>query len=174
MCLLNTSWTASNRRNACTPDSFCISGIRIILDGLRDLTRIIMWQIAKLKQKLQKRGDCIHGNSTRNHCTSQRKLSRRQKDSQNRKKAKKAVAKLHYKIGCMKNDFLHKLTTTLTQDYRYIVIEDLDISKMLEEKKLSSQIMNGSWFEFRRPLCYKAELRGNKIFIADRWYASTK
>jgi putative transposase len=104
----------------------------------------------------------------------QRKQSRRKQGSNNRLKAKKQVAKMHYKVACSRNDFLHKVTTELTESYKYIVIEDLHISKMVQEKSLSRAIMDSGWYEFRRQLCYKAELRGNKIFIADRWYASSK
>jgi putative transposase len=104
----------------------------------------------------------------------QRRLSRRKQGSQNRKRAKSDVAKIHYKIANCRNDFLHKVTTGLTEQYKNIVIEDLDISKMLQKKKLSRLISDSGWHEFRRQLSYKAELRGNKIFIADKWYASSK
>ena len=104
----------------------------------------------------------------------QRKLSRRQKGSKNRLKAKKAIAKKHYKVACMRNDHLHKLTTLLTERYRHIVIEDLNVSQMLKNRRLSRQIADGAWYEFRRQLSYKAQLRGNKIFVADKWFASSK
>ena len=104
----------------------------------------------------------------------QRKVSGRVKGSKNRKKAQKALAKLHYKIGCTRNDSLHKLTTHLTSNFKNIIIEDLDVSDMLRNKKLSRHIMDMGWFEFRRQLSYKAELRGNKVYIANRWYASSK
>lgn len=104
----------------------------------------------------------------------QRQLSRKQKGSQNRDKCKKRLARQHYKVSCARNDQLHKLTTNLTENYRLIVIEDLDISQMLKQRRLSRQIADGAWYEFRRQLTYKASLRGNKIFIADRWYASSK
>jgi putative transposase len=104
----------------------------------------------------------------------QRKLSRRKQGSKNRAKAKNCIAKMHYKVANCRNDFLHKTSTELTEQYKYIVIEDLDISKMVQGKKLSRSIMDCGWYEFRRQLCYKAELRGNKIFIADKWYASSK
>jgi putative transposase len=104
----------------------------------------------------------------------QRQLSRSQKDSKNRQKIKKRVARLHYRIVCNRNDHLHKLTTQLTKHYKNIVIEDLDISEMIKNKRLSRSIMDGGWHEFRRQMCYKASLRGNKIFIADKWYASSK
>ena len=104
----------------------------------------------------------------------QRRLSRSTKGSKNRIKVKNRIAKLHYKVACSRNDTIHKLTTTLTENYRHIVIEDLDISEMVKNKRLSRSILDGGFYEFRRQLTYKAELRGNKIFIADRWYASSK
>jgi putative transposase len=104
----------------------------------------------------------------------QRRLSRQQKGSKNREKTKKALARQHYKISCKRNNALHKLSTNLTDRYRYIVIEDLAISDMVKNRQLSQQIMDGGWYEFRRQLSYKAGLKGNKIFVADRWFASSK
>mgnify|MGYP000432090757 CR=1 FL=1 len=104
----------------------------------------------------------------------QRRLSRMEKGSKNRNKQKDILARQHYKVACKRNDHLHKITTHLTENYRYIVIEDLDISEMLKNKRLSRSIADGGWYEFRRQLAYKASLRGNRIFIADQWYASSK
>jgi len=104
----------------------------------------------------------------------QRQLSRKQKNSENRNKCKKSLARQHYKVSCARNDQLHKLTTHLTKNYQNIAIEDLAISKMLKNKRLSRHIADGGWYEFRRQLTYKAELRDNRIFLADRWYASSK
>lgn len=104
----------------------------------------------------------------------QRRLSRRKIGSKNRTKVKRLIAKMHYKIANSRNDFLHKITTELTEQYRNIVIEDLDIASMVKQKRLSRAIMDSGMFEFRRQLAYKASLRGNRVFIADRWYASSK
>jgi putative transposase len=104
----------------------------------------------------------------------QRRLSRKQLGSNNRIKAKRKVAKLHYQIRNTRSDYLHKLTTKLTTHYKKIVIEDLDVSEMVRNKNLSRSIMDVGWYEFRRQLTYKAELRGNVIFVADKWYASSK
>lgn len=103
-----------------------------------------------------------------------RELSRRIKGSRNRQKAKKRLAKLHYKIACQRSDTLHQLTASLTTNYKHIVIEDLDVSKMLKRKRLSRSIMDMGWYEFRRQLSYKSRLKKNKIFIADKWFASSK
>jgi putative transposase len=104
----------------------------------------------------------------------QRQLSRRKIGSNNRTKTKKRIAKLHYKVASIRTDSLHKLTTQLTKNYRHIVIEDLDISRMVKQKRLARSILDGGWHEFRRQLKYKAQLRRNKLFIADKWYASSK
>ena len=81
---------------------------------------------------------------------------------------------MHYKVACSRNDTIHKLTTTLTKNYRHIVIEDLDISAMVNKKRLARPILDSGFYEFRRQISYKAELRNNKIYIADRWFASSK
>lgn len=104
----------------------------------------------------------------------QRRLSRAVKGSKNRIKVKNRIAKLHYQIACSRSDAVHKLTTTLTTHYRHIVIEDLDVSTMVSNKRLARAILDGGFYEFRRQITYKAELRNNKIYIADKWYASSK
>jgi putative transposase len=104
----------------------------------------------------------------------QRRLARKTKGSKNRIKAKNHVAKLYYRVACSRQDAIHKLTTTLTKNHRNIIIEDLDISEMVKNKRLARSILDGGFYEFRRQLSYKAVLRNNKIFIADKWYASSK
>lgn len=104
----------------------------------------------------------------------QRKLSRRKIGSKNRAKVKRKIAKVHYRIANIRNDELHKLTTQLTKKYQNIAIEDLDISEMVKNKRLSRSILDCGWYEFKRQLSYKAINRGNRIFIADKWYASSK
>lgn len=104
----------------------------------------------------------------------QRVLSRRQLGSKNRIKAKQRVAKVHYKIANSRRDILHKLTTSLVTHYKNIVIEDLDVSQMAQNKRMARAILDCGFYEFRRQLTYKAKLKSNRIFIADKWYASSK
>jgi putative transposase len=104
----------------------------------------------------------------------QRRLSRCVKGSKNAQKLKNKLAKLHYRISCIRKDLLHKVTTYLTEMFQSIVIEDLDVSEMLSKKPLSRYISDMGFFEFKRQLCYKAELRSNTVFIADRWFPSSK
>jgi putative transposase len=103
-----------------------------------------------------------------------RSLSRKQKGSANRKKARMKLARLHYRISCIRKDALHKVTTFLTKKYTLIGIEDLNVSGMVKNRKLARAISDIGFGEFRRQLTYKSELYGSNLFVADRWFPSSK
>ena len=103
-----------------------------------------------------------------------RSLSRKQKGSSNRNKAKKKLARLHAKIADIRNDALHKLTTRLTRDFGVIGIEDLNVRGMAKNRCLSRSVMDMGFFEFRRQLMYKAEKQGCTVVVANRFYPSSK
>jgi putative transposase len=104
----------------------------------------------------------------------QRSLSRRLKGSNNRQKIKDKIAKIHAKITNVRQDSLHKITSYLTDSFGGIVIEDLNVSGMLKNSKLSRAIADLSWYTFRRQLEYKSKYKGNYLLIADRWFPSSK
>jgi putative transposase len=104
----------------------------------------------------------------------QRRLSRKQKGSKNRTKARLRVARLHYRIQCQRQDGLHKLTTLLTEGFGTIAVEDLNVSGMMSNRKLARAVMDMGLYEFRRQLEYKARLRGNEIVVANRFFPSSK
>ena len=103
-----------------------------------------------------------------------RSLSRKVKGSNNRNKAKVKLAKLHARIANIRKDTLHQLTTDLTSRFHTIGIEDLNVSSMVKNRHLSRAISDMGFFEFRRQLAYKAEMRGGVVVIADRFFASSK
>lgn len=103
-----------------------------------------------------------------------RSLSRKQKGSRNRQKAKAKLAKLHARIAAIRSDALHKLTTNLTRRFHTIGIEDLNVRGMMANRHLARSIADMSFFEFRRQLEYKARMRGGVVKVADRFYASSK
>ena len=104
----------------------------------------------------------------------QKDLSRKKKGSNNRKKARIKVAKLHEKITNQRKDFLHKLSSKLINENQVIVMENLKISNMLKNHKLAKAISEVSWSEFRRQLEYKSEWYGKEIIIAPSNYASSQ
>ena len=94
--------------------------------------------------------------------------------SENAKKARVKLSRLHARIANIRQDALHKLTSDLTRRFHTIVIEDLNVRGMLKNHHLARSIADMSFFEFRRQLEYKAERRGGLVVIADRWFPSSK
>jgi putative transposase len=103
-----------------------------------------------------------------------RSLSKKVKGSANRHKAKQKIAKLHARIAFIRQNTLHQLTTHLTRCFHTIGIEDLNVKGMVKNRKLSRAISDMGFFEFRRQLGYKAEMRGGLVVVADKWYPSSK
>ena len=94
--------------------------------------------------------------------------------SNNRKKSSLKLAKLHARIVNLRADFSHKLTTRLCCENQAVVIEDLNVSGMLKNKKLARAISDVGFGSIRRQLEYKAMRYDTHLIIADRWYPSSK
>ncbi|NET59383.1 MAG: IS200/IS605 family element transposase accessory protein TnpB [Symploca sp. SIO2E6] len=104
----------------------------------------------------------------------QKALSRKQKGSRNREKARLNVARIHAQIVDSRTDFIHKLTTQLIRDNQVIVVEDLAVKNMIKNHKLAGSISDASWLELVRQLEYKSEWYGRELVKIDRWFPSSK
>ena len=108
----------------------------------------------------------------------QRALSRKTKFSNNWKKAKARVQKIHTRIANVRRDFLHKTTTTLSKNHATVCIEDLKIVNMSKsaagtvetpgrnvkaKSGLNKSILDQGWGEFRRQLEYKQVWLGGEV-----------
>ena len=83
-------------------------------------------------------------------------LSRKQKGSKNREKARIKLAKAYEKLVNQRKDFLHKLSRYYVNNYDFIAVEDLHIKNMVRNRNLAQKILDASWGEFVRMLSYKA------------------
>lgn len=104
----------------------------------------------------------------------QRRLSHKEARSHNRHKARLRLSRLYYRIFCIRRNALHQLTSYLTENFATIVIEDLNVTGMMSNRRLSRAVSDMGFYEFRRQLAYKSLLRGNEIKVVDRWYPSSK
>lgn len=101
-------------------------------------------------------------------------LARKVKGSNNWKKAKVKLSRLHARIANIRKDSLHKLSSYLCSKFGTIGIEDLNIKGMVKNHKLSRSILDMGWYEFFRQLDYKAVASGSIVVKADRFFPSTK
>lgn len=104
----------------------------------------------------------------------QRQLSRKQKDSNNRNKARIKLAKAYKKINDRKQYYLHQVTNTLINENQVICMEELNVKGMLRNHKLAESISEMNFGEFRRMLEYKAKWYGRTVVYVDRFYPSSK
>lgn len=106
----------------------------------------------------------IFDKHSRNLKNKQRKLSKKKIGSKNRKKARKQFARLHQKIKNCRDDFLHKVSTAYIKKSKLLVLEKLNIRKMMQQKYFNARNMaDASWGRFVQLLTYKAESAGCKL-----------
>jgi putative transposase len=104
----------------------------------------------------------------------QRHLSRKQKGSKRREVARKKLARCHAKIADTRTDFLHKLSTRIIRENQTIVLEDLNVSGMMKNRKLSRAISDLGWRSFRTMLEAKSIMYGRDFQVINRWEATSQ
>ncbi|PMR62678.1 transposase [Verrucosispora sp. ts21] len=93
------------------------------------------------------------------------------------KRWERAAARLgraHARVANLRRDGLHKLTTRLAREHGTVVVEDLNVTGMLRNRKLARHIADAGFAEIRRQLAYKTGWNGGRLLAADRWYPSSK
>lgn len=108
----------------------------------------------------------------------QRRLRRMKKFSGRWCKQQAKVARIHYKIACVRNDALNKATTTIAKNHGIVVVEALKVKNMNKSARgtvenpgrnvrqkagLNRSILDQGWYEFKRQLGYKLAWRGGKL-----------
>src|SRR5215467_12907214 len=103
-----------------------------------------------------------------------KRLHRRKLGSKNREQARRQVARLHYRITCMRADVLHKLTTRLANCYGIIGIEDLNLKGLLRNRKLARSFSDAALGKLLSLLDAKVEQRGGQVIKVGRFFPSSK
>ncbi len=103
----------------------------------------------------------------------QRQLSRCQKASKNRAKAKARVSRQHHKTASRRADFLHKLSHGLVALHDTICVEDLNL-KGLTRTKLAKSFHDAALGNFLRMLEYKSLWNVGQVVKVGRWFPSSK
>ncbi len=104
----------------------------------------------------------------------QRSLSRKVKGSNHYNKQKMVVSLIHEHIRNQRQDYLHKISTYLIQNYDTICLEHLNVKGMVKNHNLARAISDMGWSEFKSMLEYKAEWYGKNISVIGRFDPSSK
>lgn len=104
----------------------------------------------------------------------QRSLARKQKGSNHYNKQKMVVALFHEKVRNQRQDYLHKISRYLVDNYDTICMEDLSVSNMVKNHCLARAISDMGWRELRTMTEYKSEWYGKNMSIIGRFEPSSK
>ncbi|ATD65220.1 RNA-guided endonuclease InsQ/TnpB family protein [Neisseria weixii] len=108
----------------------------------------------------------------------QKQFKNKTKFSKNWQKLKAKISKLHHKIANIRKNYLHQISSAISQNHAIVYVEDLQVTNMSKSAKgnaeqygknvaaksgLNRAILDQSWFEFRRQLDYKLLWRGGHL-----------
>jgi putative transposase len=103
-----------------------------------------------------------------------KRLHRRKLGSKNRERARRQVACLHYRITCLRDEVLHKLTTRLAGCYGIIGIEDLNLKGLLKNRCLSRSFSDAAVGKCLTLLTSQVEQRGGQVIKVGRFFPESQ
>ncbi len=101
-------------------------------------------------------------------------VTRKKKDSMSRARAAGRLAHHHRRVADSRAHFLHQVSNRLVQTHDRLVLEDLNITGLMGNRRLSRAIGDVGWGELARQLHYKQSWRGGQIHVVDRWFPSSR
>lgn len=102
-----------------------------------------------------------------------KELHRRKRGGKNRNKTKVKLARLHERIANVRRDAINKLTASLVRRFRWIGVEDLNVTGMMRSR-LAKSVADAAMAEVIRQLRYKTQLADSAVVVADRYFPSSK
>jgi putative transposase len=134
--------------------------------GIKDLAVLSTGEVIPASQKLKASLKTLRRRS--------RNLSRKQKGSNRRARAKLQVAKLHARVANQRQAVIHELSDKVTREFKTIVVEDLNVKGMVKNRSLARAVSDAGFGMLRSAIEYKAHLRGGQVIVANRWFPSSK
>ena len=105
----------------------------------------------------------------------QRKLSRKQKASRNRTKAKTRLARTHDLVRCQRLNHIHQTSARITKSHDLVCVETLKIDQMRRKSKPTAKcIADAGWAMLTGALAYKCQLQGHHLIKINQWLPSSK
>jgi putative transposase len=102
----------------------------------------------------------------------QRKLSKQKRGSQDRRKAKKVVRRIHERTANRRHNFVHQAARKLVNQFGLIAVEKLNVKGMVKNHSLAKSISDAAWSMFRQVLISKAESAGRRVVEVNPAYTS--
>ncbi len=103
-----------------------------------------------------------------------KKLVRCEVGSANRQRAKKKLARLHYRIACIRDDLLHKLTTEIATTCGVVGVEALHVKGLIQNRKLALSFSDAALGKLLRLLESKVTHGGGQVVKVDRFFPSSQ
>lgn len=103
-----------------------------------------------------------------------RALARTTPGSHGRQQARIRLAKIHRKIANKRSHLVHQVSNSLVTQYQILVIEDLNVSGMMKNRRLSLAVSDAAMGELSRQITYKAKWHGVEVRVVDRYFPSSK
>ena len=104
----------------------------------------------------------------------QRKLSRKQKASRNRQRAKLRLARTHDQVRCQRLDHVHQISARIAKSHDLVSVETLKIEEMKKNKYAAKAIADAGWAMLANSIEYKCRLAGHHFFKINQWLPSSK
>lgn len=122
----------------------------------------------------------------------QKSLSRKERGSNNRARARVKLARLEARAADIRREAIHRMTTEIVRSYQTIIIEDLDVRGMTvckscevgagvcdgegfrHDPRFRQALSDAAFYEIRRQLEYKSRWYGRELIVADRFFASSQ
>ena len=102
----------------------------------------------------------------------QRRLSRTQKGSKNRVKARNRLGRAHLSVSRRRNDWVCKLAQRVILSNDLVAIENLKVRNMVKNHRLAKSISDAAWYRFREWLEYFGKISGVPVIAVEPKFTS--